>query len=321
MSVQPLPDDAVQRPMTRSRAAKYGVSRHDLESAQWERRYQGVHSWFGRPRDDPLVRIEDASTLLLEGTALAGWAAAYLLGASDLDGIAPDGTMLPITICLQPQVQMCPRAGIVFVRSAFADDEVDVVSGIPVLGAIRTTFDLIRRAPDLSEAVAAVDAMLRQTLVDLDEVGDYVAEHTGWRGVRRARRAVALADSRSRSRAESRFRVAWAVDAGMPLPEVNVPVYSSSHGTLLGIPDLLDIESGLVGEYDGAQHRTLEHHTADNAREEVLEQHGLAVVRVTSPDLAQFRRRTVHRLKQARERGLARDRRRDRWTLERDHVI
>lgn len=303
--------------MTGFRAAQYGVTRRDLESRSWHQRYHGVHSLPERSPDDPMVRIQDAASLLVEGATLGGWAAAHLLGATDLDGIAADGrTRLPLTVCLQPQVQMCPRPGIVFLRSAFSDDETEVLSGIPILGPVRTAFDTMRRAPDITEAVVGIDALLRAGIVSIAEVEGYLAEHPGWRGCPRARRAISLADARARSCPESRFRVLWVVDASLPRPQVNVPVFATSHGALLGIPDLLDVGSALVGEYDGAFHREVERHTADNAREEDLEHHGLTVVRATSLDLTLFRRRTVLRLRKGHERGLARDRSADRWTLD-----
>ena len=55
------------------------------------------------------------------------------------------------------------------------------------------------------------------------------------------------------------------------------------------MPDLLDLESGLAGEYDGSTHRGLREHTEDNAREECLEDLGVEVVRATSLDLGPAR--------------------------------
>jgi hypothetical protein len=74
------------------------------------------------------------------------------------------------------------------------------------------------------------------------------------------------------------------LDAGLPPMLVNTPVYDLA-GNFLGIPDLLEPTTGLVTEYDGEHHRELDQHTADNLREERLEAHGLAVVRVTALDM------------------------------------
>jgi hypothetical protein len=106
----------------------------------------------------------------------------------------------------------------------------------------------------------------------------------------------------------------WMLQAGLPRPEVNVPVHDIE-GHLLGIPDLLDGEAGVVVEYDGADHRRLARHTTDNLREELLENHGLIVVRVTSIDLYGERRRTAWRMHQARQLGLSRPPGGRRWRM------
>ena len=75
---------------------------------------------------------------------------------------------------------------------------------------------------------------------------------------------------------------------GLPRPRVNRPVYAVD-GWFLGIPDLLDEESGLVAEYDGAGHREAKQHARDNAREKLMEHHGLVVVRACASDLGAHR--------------------------------
>ena len=57
-----------------------------------------------------------------------------------------------------------------------------------------------------------------------------------------------------RSVRETAFRMFWIFDCGLPDPVVNAVVRDTS-GRLLGIGDLLDPATGLLGEYDGAQHR------------------------------------------------------------------
>ena len=131
------------------------------------------------------------------------------------------------------------------------------------------------------------------------------------------RRALPLVDPRAASLGESRLRLLWVLDAGLPAPAVNAAV-TTIDGRLLGIADLLDPDAGLVGEYDGAVHRDLWQHTRDDAREEWLESAGLVVVRATAVDLrAEHRARTVNRLRVAHARAVARDRAADRWTWQR----
>jgi hypothetical protein len=94
----------------------------------------------------------------------------------------------------------------------------------------------------------------------------------------------------------------------LPKPAVNVAVLDS-YGAFAGIPDLLDEASGLVGEYDGGQHRELVQHTNDNAREERLESLGLVVVRATSVDLKSRRKQLVARLRRGYQRARGQHRR------------
>jgi hypothetical protein len=102
--------------------------------------------------------------------------------------------------------------------------------------------------------------------------------------VGQSRDALALAVEGSRSPQESRLRLVWVLDAGHPPPLVNRPVFDLT-GQLLGYPDLFDPEAGVLGEYDGEDHRDVVRHSSDVARESRFREHGLEVVRVTGPDL------------------------------------
>ena len=102
--------------------------------------------------------------------------------------------------------------------------------------------------------------------------------------------------------------------AGLPRPLVNQPVFDLD-GNLLGIPDLLDPEAGLIVEFDGKDHRQRRQHQADNVREEKLEVANLTVCRVDSLDLRQPVALT-ERLRTRHAQGMTRNRSRDRWTLE-----
>ena len=99
------------------------------------------------------------------------------------------------------------------------------------------------------------------------------------------------------------MRLVWMLDAGLPRPLVNRPIFDLD-GRLLGYPDNLDEEAGCVLEYDSDDHRDLEHHTADNDREEPFEDHGLVVCRVTRLNLRQPRHTLAQRMQLARARGL-----------------
>ena len=189
----------------------------------------------------------------------------------------------------------------------------------------RTAIDLARWAPDLTEAVVALDALLSTGVISGPDLTTAGARAQRNRGVRQAREAVAMARTGVRSPGETRLRMLYMVELGAPEPLVNCPVYDDS-GRSLGIPDLLDVEAGLALEYDGDSwtdparrngHRDHDQHREDNAREEQFERTRLIVVRAGRADLGRHRAQLRFRLREARADGLARDRTRDRWRLER----
>ncbi len=90
----------------------------------------------------------------------------------------------------------------------------------------------------------------------------------------------------------------WEIDAGLPPPLCNVPVFDLS-GRLLGIPDLLDPVAGVVGEYNGADHKRLDRRRSDNAREERFRAVGLEYFDLVEGDLLD-RRDVVRRMHQTR---------------------
>ncbi|MGH8824151.1 MAG: hypothetical protein ACRDVN_06715 [Jiangellaceae bacterium] len=308
-----LPDPLVRGAHSRSSLRAAQVSVRELTGALWRRAYHGRYAWSATDEMSPEQRIAEAASVLPDGGALSGWAAAYSQGATDLDGRRWDGSVLPVLMAL-PYERRVRRRGIATIRAPLADADLVELDGVVMTSPVRSCFDEMR-CSGLEDAVVAIDAVLRAEIADVDSLDEYVAEHRAWKGVPIARRAIPLADARARSCPESRFRVLWVVEAGIARPEVNVPVYNPA-GLMLGIPDLLDVETGLVGEYDGADHRALRRHTDDNAREERLEAHGLTVVRATSIDLMYRRRQTIARLRDGFRRAVTRDRQMDRWTIE-----
>jgi hypothetical protein len=257
---------------------------------------------------------------------LGGWAAARLLGATDLDGETTTGHRMPILLCM-PRRQTCRRveSDVRVWRSDLGSEDLVRVDGTPVTSPVRTGFDLARlsardgragRGPgEGAESLVLLEALLRTRTTTIDEIAAYAAEHPRKAGARQSRWVIEHAEAGTRSCQETRFRQLWTLDAGLPQPLVNARV-TDRDGSFLAEVDLLDPQAGLAGEYDGAHHAAADQRAADHARAEHLEELGLMVVRVASPDLSQFRARTVQRLQRAHQQGLARDRRRDGWYLQ-----
>lgn len=299
-----------------------GITWHVLNGPRWRRTSRGYYlPALGVPAT-PAQRIVEAAAALPPGAAIGGWAAAYACGADLLDGL-DDLTMrpLPVTMCLPPGLHRPPTPGRRYLQRRLDDSELTSRAGIPITTPVRTAFDLVVDTPDPTEAVVALDAMLAAGLVDPLQL----MPSPGRRGAGSILAAVQLARRGVRSTWETRLRMLDTSELGFPCPLVNSSV-TDLDGRFLGTPDLLDVEAGLVLEYDGSRwtgseitggHRDRDQHRADNVREELLERAGLIVVRAESGDLRRHRPRLRARLAAARADGLQRDRRRDRWALPR----
>lgn len=278
-----------------------GVTPGALAGAQWRQVAHGWHVPTGVPLT-PAQRLVQAAAVLPEG-CLSGWAAAYVLGADALDGRDPfTGARQTVRVVLPPEASHRSVPGVRCVRAELDASAVLSVDGLTVTTGLRTAQDLAREAPDLAEAVVALDALVQATVVDLRRLQVGLAGLERGRGVRQARAAGELCRPGVRSTWETRLRL-FVVEAGLPEPEVNIPVFDLS-GRFLGTPDLLDLEAGLAIEFDGAGHRDREQHRQDNVREEGLEHGGLVVSRVDSRDLTQHRDQLARRLRAARAHAL-----------------
>lgn len=278
-------------------------TRHELGKAPWLRPHRGVVVWGEQDMQAPAIRISCASEAV-GGAPIGTWAAAFLHGSRDFDGGRGIGTLEPVVFCTGLSGTKRSRPGLVPLRSTLAADDVVEVAGFAVTSPVRTAFDLARTADSLHEAVAAVDCLLRvqPRVLTVDQLADYVESHAGSRGVRQVRACIPLLSPLARSRPESVFRVIWQLEADLPKPVVNPRLVTAGAGRLLGYPDLLDPETGLVGEYDGAHHRDIDQHSRDNVREEAFEDAGLTVVRATAVDLRR-RAALVTRLRRGYDRA------------------
>ena len=304
---QPLPDRFVTRPFDLLAAESAGLSKHAVRGPHWRRTTRGLYVWSATDEFDPMIRIEAAVQLLPDNAAIGGWASLYLQGTSDLDGGSdmriqrtarlrpsrarrrplpeplPAMTFAPVPISVGPRARIRPRPEIDVSRRSLCADDVTWVGDIPCVNATRSLIDLVGKQGS-EDGLVSVDAALRSKATQLDELVAYLREHPRVHDATRIRRLLGLADAAARSCPESRLRWIWIVEAGLPRPLVN-PEVVDERGQLLGIPDLLDPESGFVGEFDGSQHRELLAHTSDNAREEGFERHNMVVVRATSIDI------------------------------------
>jgi|tagenome__1003787_1003787.scaffolds.fasta_scaffold20735520_2 hypothetical protein len=300
-SVPDYPED-LERALARGDASLLGIGWRELAGPLWRSPYRGVHVWSATDPREPRQRALDVADLLPDGAALGGWAAATLGGAVELDGLGPGWEPQPVLVCMAREQRLRRGAGVRPLRSRLDDGDVAVVDGVPVTSPLRTAFD-IGRTSGLEPGLVAIDVLGRGRPQFLGDLADYAREHRSLHGAGRVLRALRLASPRTRSPGETRARLLWTQDAGLPAPEVNALVRRDD-GWLLGMSDLLEPSCALSGEYDGALHREEKQHAADNVREEGFEHAGLVVVRITGLDLhPSARRRTCHRLWTARDAG------------------
>lgn len=249
------------------------------------------------------------------GGALTGWSSLHLQGAAYVDGMAADGrTLLPVPLALGRSGHIRGAPEVHLLHEPLLREEIVIVEGFPCTVAERAVFDAMRTAGSVVEAVVVFDMAAEAELTSLRRMTTYVDAHAGWRGVPLVRESLAVTSERSWSPNETRMRMVWELSAGLPRPLVNHPVFDLS-GRLLGYPDLLDVESGLAGEYDGADHRRAARHSDDVGREALFRRHGLEVTRVTGPDLL-FPERVRSRILEARTRAGWGPPGARRWTVE-----
>jgi hypothetical protein len=152
-------------------------------------------------------------------------------------------------------------------------------------------------------------------VVSIDEVARYAATLNGWTGIPRCRGAIPLAVENAWSPREVDMGNVWWLDAELPRPLFNVPVFDPA-GTFLGTPDLIDPEAGVVGQYNGALHLAGDRYAKDVAKDDQYRAHGLQCVTMVAGDVrdpSPF----IARLRAAYDRAADIPDARKRWTLER----
>lgn len=308
--VRPVPVD----PSGLVGPTKSQASRAGRPGSRWRRSTPGLYVPADVSDELPEQRILEVSMLTPVGGAVTGWAALRLHGATFHDGLAPDGVRRLAVPVVHPHTHRRSRSGVRWLQDRLAEDEIVIRQGVRVTSVERATFDAIRLADDVREAVVALEMAIAAELTTLRRMRDYIARHPGWDGVLQARAALDLADPHSRSPAETRMVLIWRLDAGFPRPLVNREVFSRA-GKLLGVVDLLDVEAGVVGEYDGRDHAGARRRSSDANREGGLRDYGLEVFRVTGFDLRDHAA-VVRRMQAARLRARWEPPQQRAWTIE-----
>lgn len=302
------------RPMRVDPEGVTGPTRGRAFGPRWRRVSVGYYLPVDVDRSVPEQRILEESVRLADGGAVTAWGSLRMHGGNFFDGLHTDGvTERPVPLAVGPLHQLQPQDPIFISRERLLHSEIEVIAGIPCTVVLRALFDEMRFASDVREAVVAMDMAAAAELASVRQMRDYVGERRGWKGVGQVRAALDLASEDSRSPNESRMRLVWVCDAGHPSPLCNRPVFDLE-GKLIGYPDLLDAEAGVVGEYDGADHRAALRQSKDVRREDNFRALGLEYFKVTGPDM-HVRTRMVERMTSTRARALWLPAGRRRWTV------
>jgi hypothetical protein len=253
-------------------------------------------------------RIVEAAAVIPEYGAVTGWAALRWLGGRWFEGTARDGALLPVTVAA---TGVRPQRGIAISEERMNADEIIAHDSLLITRALRSALFEMRYAESLWSAVIVADMAAFSDLVSLEELWPYALAHSGMTGIPQARNATLLADENSWSPMETVMRLIWTLVAEQPRPLTNQPVFDL-HGRHIGTPDLLDVETGVFGEYDSDFHLEGARRRKDMVREDGFRKVGLEPVIMLG---GQSRDEVAARIVAARDRAL-RHGNAQLWTIE-----
>jgi len=259
----------------------------------WEPSTRGLY--LPVDRDPALVveqRIVTAAALLPDDGAVTGWGALKWAGARHLDGTRGRHELAVDLAVPGPVIRS--RPGIRLTEELHLRRETIELDGLTLSAHVASVAFAVRHATTLEEAVAIIDRACAADLVSIAEMRAFRQSLAGRRWVSRLDAAVNLAVENCWSPMETVLRLCWR-SMGITNVACNRPVFALD-GTFLGTPDVLDIDTGTAGEYDGELHLAGRQRAKDIRREGVFRRHGLEYVEMMASDLrdtADFRRRTT----------------------------
>lgn len=279
-------------------AGKVGPTRGQVAGKGWRRTSRGFYLPARFAADSPEQRIVEAAAGLGADDAVTGWAALRWLGAKEFDGVDFDREV-PVPLLVDDHRVDPPPGGFITAERRQCDDR-RVIDGLAVTHPLRSVCFEMRFAPTLVEAVKIFDVAAQSDLVSKQEAETYIVRLSGWTGVGRCREAIALGDENTWSRMETEMRLLWR-DTGLVDVVSNHPVFDRA-GNHVGTPDLLDLDHGVVGEYDGSLHLQGKQRAKDIRREAAFRRLGLEYVTMVSADRRDpddFLRRTLDACRRA----------------------
>ncbi len=258
---------------------------------------------------DVRQRIVEAAARLPAHGAVTGWAALCWSGGRWFDGTGPHFTPRQPTLALGSRHSLRPDGSVRVSQELVPVGEIRRVHGLRLTSPLWSVAFEMRHAPSDDDPVVAFEMAAYDDLVSVAELAAF-AERALWirKGVQRVRDLLPHLEENSWSPTEPLMRRTWQTN-GFGRPRANCPVFDLG-GRLVGTPDLLDMEAGVYGMYDGGLHLAGAVRHADIGKEAAYRALGLEGVTMMSSDLRD-RGPFVERLREAygrAERRLAEDR-------------
>lgn len=300
------------RPVRRDRSGLAGPTPWAARGPGWRRSGRG---WYVPSRIELTTdqRILEAAVQLPDHGGVTGWAALRWRGARWFDGTGPTGLERAVPLVTAGS-HIRAQPGVLVSKERLDPLDIVVVDGIRTTSEVRSAWFEMRYAYDETEAAVVLSMAAYDDLVSLDEMADWTWLHPGWTGTPRCRGGLALAVENAWSPQEVKVHAVWQADAELPRLLCNQPVFDR-RGAHVVTPDLLDVEAGLAIEYDGPTHLQVAARAKDIGREEIYRRHGIELLRVLAPHLAD-RWALVERMQQARRRSRFEAESTRTWTVE-----
>jgi hypothetical protein len=290
---------------------KAGPTPRQAAGTRWRQTSRGYYVPAWVDGTNPHQRIIEASVLVPEGGAITGWPVLHVHRARWSDGTTADGSIRDVPVITPGHCRRSQR-GLAFCAESLRSEDVEVRRGVRFTTAVHAVLFEICRADHVREAVRWIDVAAAADLVSLEELRRHIELFPRRPGIRQAREAAALGVENCWSPTETEMRLIWQLDLGIDGLLCNHPVFDLD-GRHIGTPDLIDVEAGLVGEYDSELH--WEKRSGDLEREAAFRRVGLEYVAMATGDRADPTA-VKERTEEARSRALAAAGSPRSWTVE-----
>lgn len=266
-------------PVPIDRRGVNGPTPQNAKSQDWRRTSLGMYVPASVDPTLPEQRVAEVAARLIDGAAVTGWGSLLMHGGNHFDGLGKQMQPLPVPVAVPLPRDISRWSGLTKLRAPLTPAEIVIRQGVPVTTPMRALMDAMTRAADWRTAAVHASVATSAGLVDLRAFEKYVADLSCISGIVKVRRALEYVDDRVRSPPEAELFQVWCIDAGLPRPLMNWPIYDA-FGIYLGAVDLLCPPLDLAGDYDSEEHADSEARDTDAGRDVKFRSVGLTTFRI-----------------------------------------